>query len=101
MALAEAHELTNNARKTVAADDIPLAAKVQHVEAERPGTTYAKLVELYYDLYLSKAAVAEWQHSKLFARRFEYRPRRVSCSRDAVMMDHGLERCWADCGGTK
>src|SRR6476620_256744 len=51
--LAQARELTNDARKTVAAGGIPLAAKARHVEAERQGMTYAKLVELYFDAHLS------------------------------------------------
>ena len=51
--LVQARELTNDARKTVAAGGIPLAAKARHVEVERQGTTYAKLVELYYDAHLS------------------------------------------------
>jgi integrase len=51
--LAEARELANDARKVVAAGGIPLAAKARHVEAERQGTTYAKLVELYYTAHLS------------------------------------------------
>jgi integrase len=51
--LGQARELTNDARKTVAAGAIPLAAKARHVEVERQGMTYAKLVELYYDAHLS------------------------------------------------
>jgi integrase len=51
--LAQAREFANDARKTVAAGGIPLAAKARHVEVERQGTTYAKLVELYYDAHLS------------------------------------------------
>jgi hypothetical protein len=53
VSLTKAREAANDVRKTVAAGGIPLAAKARHVEAERQGTTYAKLVELYYDAHLS------------------------------------------------
>src|SRR6187549_1536318 len=53
VALAQAREFTNDARKTVAAGGIPLAAKARHVEAERQGMTYGKLIDLYFDGHLS------------------------------------------------
>lgn len=53
VSLTKAREVANDARKTVANGGTPVAAKARHMEAERQGTTYAKLVDLYFDAHLS------------------------------------------------
>jgi hypothetical protein len=51
--LTKAREIANDARKAVANGEVPVAAKVRHVQAERAAMTYAKVVELYYDAHLA------------------------------------------------
>jgi integrase len=51
--LTKAREIANDARKTAAAGGTPLPPKVQHAEAQKKTTTFADVVELYFDAKLS------------------------------------------------
>src|SRR5262245_17154958 len=52
VALAQAREIANDARKTVASGGTPLAPKVERAAAQKKTTTYTDVVALYHDAHL-------------------------------------------------